>query len=97
MKIGNTTYTVEYIERAMFDVAVEDGDGNTPTTWAITQALIALQNEMSFIEDGRENGQMKGLTKRHIEAFKKINNKLVDDYSKIDGGDASAYYMDLDS
>ena len=89
-------FTVQLMERAMFDVAITEEDGHTPTTWAITQALIALQNEMSFINDGRGNGQMKGLTKRHIEAFKKINNKLVDDFSKLDG-DASAYYMDLDS
>lgn len=90
-------FTTQLIERAMFDVAITEEDGHTPTTWAITQALIALQNEMAFIKDGRENGQMKGLSKRHIEAFKKINNKLVDDFSKIDGGDASGYYMDLDS
>ena len=90
-------FTTQLIERAMFDVAITEEDGHTPTTWAITQALIALQSEMAFINDGRGNGQMKGLSKRHIEAFKKINNKLVDDFSKIDGGDASGYYMDLDS
>ena len=89
-------FTTQLIERAMFDVAITEEDGHTPTTWAITQALIALQSEMAFINDGRENGQMKGLTKRHIEALKKINNKLVDDFSKLDG-DASGYYMDLDS
>jgi len=89
-------FTTQLIERAMFDVAITEEDGHTPTTWAITQALKALHSEMAFIKDGRENGQMKGLTKRHIEAFKKINNKLVDDFSKLDG-DASAYYMDLDS
>jgi len=36
------------------------------------------------------------LTKKYIDAFKKLNNELVNRYNDELGGDAHSYYMDTD-
>ena len=58
--------------------------------------MEAAKIELARIEDAKENGYEIGLTKKYIDAFKKLNNDLLDKYHELTGGDAHSYYMETD-
>jgi hypothetical protein len=68
----------------------------TPKEYALVRMMEAAQIELARIEDAKENGYEIGLTKKYIDAFKKLNNELVNRYNDELGGDAHSYYMDTD-
>ena len=67
----------------------------TPKEWALTRMMAVAKFELARIEEAKETDYEIGLTKRHIDAFKKLNNELVDRFNAT-GGDASANFMETD-
>ena len=68
----------------------------TPKEYALVRMMEAAQIELARIVDAKENGYEIGLTKKYIDAFKKLNNELVYRYNDELGGDAHSYYMETD-
>ena len=68
----------------------------TPKEYALVRMMEVAKLELARIEDAKENGYEIGLTKKYIDAFKKLNNELVHRYNDELGGDAHSYYMETD-
>ena len=86
-----TTMIVELPEWERFNPSEE----GTPREWALTRMMEAAKLELARIEDAKANGYEIGLTKKYIDAFKKLNNELVDRFNDL-GGDAHSNYMETD-
>jgi len=86
-----TTTLVELIEWERFDPSRE----GTPKEWALARMMEAAKIELHRIEDAKANGYEIGLTRKYIDAFKKLNNELVDRFNAL-GGDAHSNYMETD-
>lgn len=88
------SYTTMLQERIQWEYADLD-QGDTPKLWALARVMTALKLEMEVLEDAKENGYEIGLTKKHLNALRKINNDFVDQYNAT-GGDASSNYMEIE-
>ena len=66
-----------------------------PKEYALARMMEVAKLELARIEDAKENGYEIGLTKKYIDAFKKLNNELVDRFNAT-GGDAHSNYMETD-
>ena len=86
-----TTQLVGLIEWERFNPSEE----GTPKEWALTRMMEVAKIELARIEDAKANGYEIGLTKKYIDAFKKLNNELVDRFNAL-GGDAHSNYMETD-
>tara|TARA_R100000234_G_scaffold64768_1_gene39398 strand:- start:245 stop:550 length:306 start_codon:yes stop_codon:yes gene_type:complete len=88
------TFTTMLVELAQWERFNSSEEG-TPREWALARMMEAAKLELSRIEDAKENGYEIGLTKKYIDAFKKLNNELVDRFNAL-GGDAHSNYMETD-
>ena len=91
--IGNrnfTTVSMDMIQWERFDQ-----QHYTPKEYALARMMEVAKLELARIEDAKENGYEIGLTKKYIDAFKKLNNELVDRFNAL-GGDAHSNYMETD-